>query len=100
MEQLNLNFFFLFDGSKFGLNIQRFRVAGWADCRLDYKSVSIYVTIVAGAAVSWKSNKRSNVATLSAVAEYAAIGGAAQESTWFGRIILFAKGNRSKVQSQ
>lgn len=71
----------------------------WAGCKLDRKSTSGYVFCVSGGAVSWKSKKQTVVTTSTAEAEYMALGSAAQECVWLGRILNFAIADRSEIPS-
>ncbi len=52
----------------------------------DYKSVGGYVTMQAGAAITWKSTKQSIVAQSSMEAEYIALAEAAKETLWLRKL--------------
>ena len=56
--------------------------ADWAGDPSDCKSVSGYMAIVSGAAISWSSKKQATIALSSTEAEYIATARAAQEATW------------------
>ena len=56
--------------------------ADWANDTSDRKSISGYVTIVAGGAVSWSSKKQQTVALLTAEAEYVATTHIAKQVLW------------------
>ena len=63
-----------------------FTDADWAsdvDCR---KSVTGYVFVMSGAAVSWKSNKQQTVALSSTEAEYIALAATVQEAIWLRQL--------------
>lgn len=62
----------------------------WAGCKLDRKSTSGFIFIIAGGAVSWKSKKQSVVKTSTVEAEYMAMGAAAQECVRLAWIFQFA----------
>jgi len=70
-----------------------FSDSDWAGCKLDRRSTSAYVFLVAGGAVSWKSKKQSTVSASTAEAEYLALGSAAQELVWLSRVFAFVVGN-------
>ena len=70
-----------------------FSDSDWAGCKLDRRSTSAYVFLVAGGAVSWKSKKQSTVSASTAEAEYLALGSAAQELVWLSRVFSFVAGN-------
>jgi hypothetical protein len=53
---------------------------------LDRKSVGGYVTLQAGAAITWKSTKQSIIAQSSMEAEYIALAEAAKEAEWLRKL--------------
>jgi hypothetical protein len=61
--------------------------ADWATCPETRRSVSGYVTILNGAAVSWKSKKQGAVATSTSEAEFVSASRAADEIVWERRIL-------------
>jgi hypothetical protein len=61
--------------------------ADWATCTETRRSVSGYVTILNGAAVSWKSKKQGAVATSTSEAEFVSASKAADEIVWARRIL-------------
>jgi hypothetical protein len=62
--------------------------SSFADCPDTRKSHSGYVTLVAGAAVSWSSRKQAIVTTSSTEAEYLAMGHATKEAVWITRLLV------------
>ena len=56
--------------------------ADWAGDPSDHKSVSGYMAIVSGAAISWSSKKQATVTLSSTEAKYIATACATQEATW------------------
>jgi hypothetical protein len=61
--------------------------SAFADCPDTRKSHSGYVVLLAGAAVSWSSRKQAIVTTSSTEAEYIAMGQAAKQAMWIGRLM-------------
>jgi hypothetical protein len=61
--------------------------ADWAGDVGDRKSTSGYAFLLRGAAISWKSNKQTCVALLTAEAEYVALSTAAQEAVWLQQLV-------------
>ena len=61
--------------------------ADWANDRLTRKSISGYVFVLAGGAVSWMSKQQSTVATSSTHAEYIAAAEALKELVWLRRLL-------------
>ena len=74
-----------FSGS-LGLELELYYDADWADGE-DRKSISAYIVILAGGAVSWRSKKQSTVASSSTEAEYMALLEATKESIWVQRLL-------------
>ncbi len=58
----------------------------WGGCKINRKSTSGFVFIMAGAAVSWKSKKQGCVAQSSSEAEYMALSSAVKEAIWLRKI--------------
>ena len=69
----------------------------WGGCKINSKSTSGYVFIMAGVAVSWKSKKQGCVALFSAEADYMALGAAAKEAIWLRNIFMFSQPEKSTV---
>jgi hypothetical protein len=61
--------------------------ADWASDVNDRKSMSRYVFMLAGGAISWSSKKQPSVALLSTKAEYIAGAHAAKEAVWLQRLL-------------
>jgi hypothetical protein len=61
--------------------------SAFADCPDTRKSHSGFVVLLGGAAVSWSSRKQPIVTTSSTEAEYIAMGHAAKEAIWIGRVM-------------
>ena len=74
-----------FSGS-LGLELKLYCDADWADGE-DRKSISAYIAILAGGAVSWRAKKQATVATSSTEAEYMALLEATKESIWIQRLL-------------
>ncbi|CAB4023016.1 Hypothetical predicted protein, partial [Paramuricea clavata] len=64
-----------------------FSDADWAGDLNDRKSTSGYRFQINGAAVSWRSKKKTCVALSTAEAEYVAFSAAAQEALWMGQLL-------------
>ena len=62
------------------LNIYGFTDASWAGDKNDRKSVTGYIFMIAGGAVSWTSHKQSTVAQSTLEAEYMALSDASREA--------------------
>ena len=71
---------------KDGLNLKGYSDADWGAGE-DRKSISGYVFILAGGAISWSSKKQSGVALSSTEAEYTALLQAVKESIWIRRLL-------------
>ena len=56
--------------------------ASWANKAENYKSISDYVFLLQGAAISWRSQKQNTVARSSTEAEYVSLADAAQKTLW------------------
>ena len=63
-------------------NVVGFCDADYADDRDDRKSISGYVFLLAGAAVTWNSKKQATVSCSTTEAEYVALSHAAREAQW------------------
>ena len=61
--------------------------ADWAGDTDDRKSVSGFVFMLSGTAISWRSKKQTTVALSTAEAEYVSLAAAAQEAIWL-RLLL------------
>ena len=64
------------------MDLNFFCDADWANNTSDRKSISGYVTIMAGGAVSWSSKKQQTVALSTAEAEYVAATHIAKQVLW------------------
>ncbi|SCZ88747.1 BZ3500_MvSof-1268-A1-R1_Chr2-1g04610 [Microbotryum saponariae] len=60
--------------------------ASWGDDMLTGKSIGAFVSIMAGAAISWQSKQQSMVATSTTEAEILAASAAAKEAMWLRRL--------------
>ncbi|SGY12370.1 BQ5605_C011g06486 [Microbotryum silenes-dioicae] len=60
--------------------------ASWGDDMSTGKSIGAFVSILAGAAISWQSKQQSMVATLTMEAEILAASAAAKEAMWLRRL--------------
>jgi hypothetical protein len=54
-----------FSGENITLTLAVHRYADWAGNKEDRKSISVFITTIKGAAISWSSKKQSSVATSS-----------------------------------
>ena len=82
----------LFNGNK-PLTSDGFSDADWAGCKISRKSTSGFLFIIAGGAVSWRSKKRTCVATSTCEAEYIAKCMAVKESIWLSRLLSDLENN-------
>ncbi|SGY82543.1 BQ5605_C009g05577 [Microbotryum silenes-dioicae] len=60
--------------------------ASWGDDMLTGKSIGAFVSIMAGAAISWQSKQQSMVATSTTEAEILAASATAKEAMWLRRL--------------
>ena len=74
-----------FSGRK-GLTLKGYSDADWGAGE-DRKSISGYIFILAGGAVSWSSKKQSTIALSSMEVEYIALVQAVKESIWIQRLL-------------
>lgn len=72
---------------KTGLPLFGHSDADWANCKLDRKSYSGSVIILAGAPVSWEARKQLTIALSSTEAEYVAMGSAVKEILFCQQIL-------------
>lgn len=79
------NFGVTYDGTQ-GLVLEGYSDADWGAGE-DRKSISGYVFILAGGAISWSSKKQATTALSTTEAEYIALVQAAKESIWIQRLI-------------
>ena len=59
----------------------------WAGCTKTRKSISGWIFMLCGAAISWQSKKQSVVAMSSCKAEYIALISSAREAVWLRRLL-------------
>lgn len=59
----------------------------WAGDKLDRKSITGYVFMLGGTAITWKSTKQQTVALSSTEAEYMALGDAVKELLWLSQLL-------------
>ena len=79
----------------YGLSYNRcsnFRLVGysdsdWAGDKFDRKSITGYVFMLSGCAITWKSKKQSTVALSSTEAEYMALGDTVKELLWLVQLV-------------
>ena len=62
------------------------RRCSWAGDIADRKSMSGYLFLLGGAAITWKSNKQTCVALSTAEVESVALSAAAQEAVWLQQL--------------
>src|SRR5205814_3443060 len=74
-----------FSGS-LGLELELYCDADWADGE-NRKSISAYIVMLAGGAVSWRAKKQVTIASSSTEAEYMALLKATKESIWVQRLL-------------
>ncbi|GJS90075.1 retrotransposon protein, putative, ty1-copia subclass [Tanacetum coccineum] len=68
--------------------------AGFETDRVDIKSQTVYVFVLNGGAMDWKSSKQSTTAMSATEAEYIAASEAAMEAVWIRKFISGLKGAR------
>ena len=61
--------------------------ADWAGDKVDRKSVTGYVFMLAGCAITWKTKKQQTVAMSSTEAEYMALGETVKELLWLSQLL-------------
>ncbi|QRV96994.1 Pol polyprotein/retrotransposon [Ceratobasidium sp. AG-Ba] len=76
-----------YQASSDSLRPHMFTDSSFADCPITRKLHSGYVTMLAGAAVSWSSKKQAIVTTSSTDAEYIGMGHCAKEGVWITRLL-------------
>ena len=59
----------------------------WANCPVDRRSYTGFVTLYAGTAISWESRKQRTVALSSTVAEYMALSDCTKEALYMSRLL-------------
>jgi hypothetical protein len=64
-----------------------FSDSDWAGDKYDRKSITGYVFMLAGAAITWKSKKQPTVALSSTEAEYMALGDTVKELLWLTQLL-------------
>ncbi|PAL11902.1 hypothetical protein B8W92_11625, partial [Moraxella osloensis] len=69
------------------MNLVGYCDSDWAADKNDRKSVTGYVFMMAGAAITWKSKKQQTVALSSTEAEYMALGDAVKEVLWLTQLL-------------
>lgn len=72
---------------KTGKPLQAYVDADWATDKMDRRSISGYVLLLAGGAVSWSARKQRSVATSTVEAEYVAMAEAAKEVLWMKKLL-------------
>ena len=80
----------VYDGSK-NIHPVGYSDFDWGGCKVERKSTSGFIFLMAGGAVSWKSKKQGPVAQSSAEAEYMALAAAASEAIWLSNIYGFTQ---------
>lgn len=69
------------------MNLVGYCDSDWAADKNDRKSITGYVFMMAGAAITWKSKKQQTVALSSTEAEYMALGDAVKEVLWLIQLL-------------
>ena len=69
------------------ITLQGYSDSDWAGCTKTRKSVSGWIFMLCGAAISWQSKKQSVVAMSSCEAEYIALSSCAREAVWLRRLL-------------
>jgi hypothetical protein len=64
------------------VSLQAYSDSDWAGDKVDRKSTSGYIAMLANGPISWRSKKQSIVALSTAEAEYVSLSSAAQEVVW------------------
>lgn len=70
-----------------GGNLEGFCDADWANDIDDRKSITGYVFVLSGGAISWQSRKQQTVALSTTEAKYMSLTSAAQEAMWLRGIL-------------
>lgn len=73
----------LFSSSAFSLSLTGYSDADYAACRDTRRSVSDYVFLLNGCAISWLSKKEQSVSTSTTEAEYMALSTTARQAVWY-----------------
>jgi Reverse transcriptase (RNA-dependent DNA polymerase) len=76
------NLTLVFDGARKSAELTGFVDSDWAGDRNDRRSITSYVFLICGGAISWSSKKQSSTAQSSTEAEYMAGAHAAKEVAW------------------
>lgn len=69
------------------MNLVGYCDSDWGADKNDRKSITGYVFMLAGAAITWKSKKQQTVALSSTEAEYMALGDAVKEVLWLTQLL-------------
>ena len=69
------------------LTLEGYSDSDWAGCTKTRRSVSGWIFMLCGAAISWQSKKQSVVAMSSCEAEYIALSSCAREAVWLRRLL-------------
>ena len=76
-------------------NLQVYCDSDWAGDHKDHKSMTGYVIILNGTAISWKSTKQSGVATSTVEAEYIVLATTTAEVLWMQALLQEARYNNN-----
>ena len=68
-------------------NLIGYSDSDWAGDKMDRKSITGYVFLLAGCAITWKAKKQQTVALSSTEAEYMALGDAVKELLWLKQLL-------------